>query len=437
MDAVKKYQKRRDSRLKKRGYRLDEGEEGEWRTTDNGHKILIQGGAVVGGNLFAIASMGEPEGAEMPKTAKVSDSKRVDSFVRNRGNRDQLADALKGHSGNCIFGGFYKVEDDAKDSLSTFYNPYTGESFSVATGHAYHGPWGVEEDNYEADDEFGSILRKMPQNQDATKLYNKSRGIIAKGDTVQVVGGKTLEHGMRAKVNGVYEGKYGKYVYLDNGEKIQAKHLSIVDEDGSLIRSFEGKESDGSKDRKPVEDKKTRKPTEVVQAEVESVVGSAKTRSAVVGALKKAGYTVQDNTDDSGSSVDVRVMRPDGTYVRIYKAGKELKFQDWKKQPEEKLKSDSDIKDAKYFTQMFANRHKDDGALRFQDLQRHEKYYYVLADSVNFFKRQGMDDKKAWSRAIENADSWDGKNYEGYGETKESEQDAKKVIGSIIEELKK
>ena len=227
-ESVLRYRQRRDQRLRAR---MDADDEGEWKTTDSGHKILIKDGTVVGGNPFPIASMGAPEGKELPKKAKLSDDDRIDRFII-KNDRKQIADALKGH-GNCIFGGFYKVE--SKDRSVTFFNPYTGEHFSANTTVRKAGPWGMEDDQ----DELGGIFSNIKQNEQVTKLYNRCSGIVQKGDKIRVVAGRTIAHGTEAKVRAVYDGKYGKYVYLDNGEKIQAKNVSIVDDDGTLIKTKE------------------------------------------------------------------------------------------------------------------------------------------------------------------------------------------------------
>lgn len=437
-DSVEEYRMRRAERLRKN--RMDAEDEGEWRTTDNGHKILIKDGVVVGGNPFAMAAMGKPDGEEFPKTVKPSENREIQSFLRETKNRDSIAEALKGHKEDCIFGGYYKVTEEKGGSR--FFNPYTGNFFDVTTAFDQAGAWGMEYDSRV--DDLGAVINKIGVNEKAQKLYNRGMGIIQKGDTVKVVGGRTLEHGTEAKVRAVYDTKYGKYVYLDNGEKIQAKHLSIVDEDGGTVRSSEGKESDGAK----VEHEKYKKASEerdrkrrlenITKADVESTVGSAKTRTKIVDALKKAGYKVQDNTDDSSSTVDVRVMRPDGTFVRVYKSGKELKFQDWQKPGEEKLRSEAEIKDSKYYVQMFLNNHKKDSKLRFEDLSDTDKYWYVMAKTANYFLKQGMESRKAWSRAIDQANSWDEKEYKGYGEGAPDDKEVTRtVLESIIDGLKK
>ncbi len=437
-DSVEEYRMRRAERLRKN--RMDAEDEGEWRTTDNGHKILIKDGVVVGGNPFAIATMGKPEGKEFLKSVKPSENREIGSFLRDTKNRDSIAEALKGHKEDCIFGGYYRVTEEKGESR--FFNPYTGDWFDVRTAFDQAGPWGMEYDS-RADD-LGAVINKIGVNEKAQKLYNRSMGIIQKGDTVKVVGGRTLEHGTEAKVRAVYDTKYGKYVYLDNGEKIQAKHLSIVDEEGSTIRSSEGKGSDDvkaahEKYKKESEERDRAKKAETVtQADVERTIGSAKTRAKIVDALKKAGYKVQDNTDDSSSTVDVRVMRPDGTYVRVYKSGKELKYQNWQKAGEEKLKSDTDIRDSKYFVQKFLDNHKNESKLNFNDLSDNDKYWYIMADNANYFLKQGVDGRKAWSRAIDTADMWDKRGFKGYGEGATEEKElTRKVLESIIEGLKR
>jgi len=431
MDSVKRYKKRRDARLKKRGFRFDADGE-QWRTTDDGHKILIEDGVVVGGNPFVLAGMGAPKGKEMPKSRM--QLKERDPF---KGVKDfaELAEALKGRENkDCIFGGFYKVtESGGSLPTATFYNPYTGEHFGRTLEDK---ELDISEDN----NATNNVLKDMSINSDALWCWNRSNGIVQKGDTVEVTSGRTLEHGMRAKVRAVYDGKFGRYAYLDNGEKIQAKNVSVVDTDGTLIRSRESKEAEELKKEhskykaEREEREKARRLSDITQEDVESAVGSAKTRKAVVDALKKAGYTVDDRTEESGSSVDVRINRPDGTYVRVYKAGKELRFQDWQRAPAEKLRTDMEIKDAKYNTKRFLDKYKNDSKTRFEDLGIDEKYWYVMAKTASYFKSVGLDDKKAWTRAINQANSWDEKDYVGYGDNKDDV--GKKVAESMIDWLK-
>lgn len=233
-DAVKKYKIRRQKRLDARGYRKDE-DDGEWRTTDAGNKILIEDGVVVGGNLYARASMGKPEGKEIPKkSVKLSKDGTIQHAISGlRGEeRKNLAEVIrKGEGKDCIFGGFYKVGTSG-GSLKTaeFFNPFTGESFRATVSDSEH--------TWTDNDPLCSALASIEENDDAKWLYNRSSGVVQKGDKVRVMRGRTLEHGTEANVREIYTSKYGgkevKYAYLDNGEKINVDNVAIV-EDGKLI----------------------------------------------------------------------------------------------------------------------------------------------------------------------------------------------------------
>ena len=426
--AVKSYRFRRAQRLKAR---FDADEEGVWKTTDKGHKILIKDGVVVGGNPFAYASMGAPEDKPLPKSVKLSKDSRIDDFIR-KNDRNQIAGALKRH-GDCIFGGFYKVEEEAR--VATFFNPYTGEQFSAYKTVRTTGPWGMEDE----EDELGGILSSIKQNEQVTKLYNRCSGIVQKGDKVRVVAGRTLAHGTEAKVRAVYDGKYGKYVYLDNGEKIQAKNVSIVDDDGTLIRTKEGTDHDGIKEAH--EEYKARKKTEanpVTKEAITKAVGSAKTQKSIADALKKAGYKFEDRTDEKGMP-DFKINNPDGGYGRVYVKGKgrdkEVVVQMWTPAKEERPRPDYEIEGAKRSVKLFMKNYEKNPR-KFENMDPGSKYAFVLAQSASFFLNQGMESKKAWSRAIGSAKTWADKDFEGYGQTEELDDQVKKVLHGIIDGLK-
>lgn len=428
--AVEAYRIRRARRLK---VRFDAEEEGVWKTTDSGHKILIKDGVVVGGNPFAFASMGAPEGKEIPKSAKLSNSTRIDDFIRNN-DRNQIADALSGHSGNCIFGGFYKV--GSTERSVTFFNPHTGEQFSAYTTVRHTGPWGMED----REDNLGTTLNEISQNEQVTKLYNRCSGIVQKGDKIRVVAGRTLAHGTEAKVRAVYDGKFGKYIYLDNGEKIQAKNVSIVDDDGTLIRTREGKDHEGIKEAH--EEYKARKKAEanpITKDAITRAVGAAKTQKSIADALKKAGYKFEDRTGEMGTP-DFKINNPDGGYGRVYVKGrgrdKEVVVQMWTPVKEEKPRPDYEIDGAKRSVKLFMKNYEKNPR-KFENMDPGSQYAFVLAQSASFFLGQGMESKKAWSKAIGNAKAWADKDFQGYGQTEELDDQVKKIIGGLIDALKK
>jgi len=227
-DAVKRYKLRRDHRIKSR---MDADDEGEWKTTSNGHKILIKDGTVTGGNTFALAVMGAPDVKMSKKSVKLTERCPFDGV-----KKENIPDLVKAFSGrkekNCIFGGFYKVAEHSGATLTdaTFFNPYTGEHFTKIVR---------DTDGHMADD-FGDELYDMSINREAKWLWNRSNKIVQEGDTVRVVKGKTLAHGAEAKVKRVapikdrYGRKVADYAFLENGEKINVSNVKIL-EDGKEI----------------------------------------------------------------------------------------------------------------------------------------------------------------------------------------------------------
>lgn len=440
--AVRRYRQRRKLRLDARGFRLDEDDE-EWRTTDSGQKILIEDGIVVGGNPFVRASMGKPEGKEIPKkSVKLSSDTSIHSFINKLkpDERKNLAESIKnGKDKNCIFGGFYKVGTSG-GSLKTadFFNPFTGESFSATISD--------KEDARMEDDPLCDVLSKIPENEDAKWAYNRSNGIVQKGDTVRVVKGRTLEHGTEAKVREIYpmKDRYGRYVadyaYLDNGEKINVTNVSIV-EDGKLIQSKADKEHEETKAAHKEYKEASKARSAVVSKEaIQTAVGDAKTQKSIATALKKAGYKFEDSTADSGYP-NFRISNPDGGYARVYvkKTGRksEVIVQSWEKPKEEKIRPDYEIEGAKRSVRSFLRNLERTPGRKFEDMDPGTQYAFVLAKTASFFLNQGMESKKAWSRAIGNARAWADKDFAGYNETSELEDQVKDILKGYIEALKK
>lgn len=228
--AVEAYRMRRAQRLKAR---MDADDDGEWRMTKEGNRILIKDGAVVGGNPFVLAVMGKPDKAEMPK--KSVPVKNNCPYKLTKENREGLGKALSSRKDkNCIFGGFYKVSETRSATLTTatFFNPYTGEQFGETTSDRGDSRWD--------EDLFMRELDDISINKEAQWLWNRSNGVIQAGDKVRVVKGRTLAHGTEANVKSIRDLKndYGQviatYAYLDNGDKISVKNIQIV-EDGKLV----------------------------------------------------------------------------------------------------------------------------------------------------------------------------------------------------------
>lgn len=230
--AIKKYQMRREERLKSRGYRTDE-DDGQWVTTENGRRIhLNEEGAVDKGNQFVTAVMGKPKNSSIPK--KSIEIKQNTPFKIDYKNRVDLGKAVASREDkDVVFGGFYKVDGGSGGVKSaTFFNPYTGEYFSHIVSDY--------DDDRVTDDLFNTELREMRVNDDVAWLWKRSNGIVQEGDSIRVLKGRTLEHGLEAKVKSVrkFYDKYGRYVadyaYLDNGKKINVANIGII-EDGKVL----------------------------------------------------------------------------------------------------------------------------------------------------------------------------------------------------------
>ena len=225
--SVEQYRIRRTNRILNRLVRLDE-EEGHWGTTDSGKKIHFNDkGLVDYGDQFALAKMGKPDGAEMPK--KGVKLKKQKPYRLTSDIRENLAECLSYRKEkSVVFGGYYKVEESGKTyKTATFFNPYTGSYFEES----------FDEDNdMDYYDEFKAQLREVPFNDEAKWVWNRSLGRIQTGDTVKVTKGRTIPHGTTAKVTSIrpVKDKYGRkvadYAYLDNGEKISVENVSIVEE---------------------------------------------------------------------------------------------------------------------------------------------------------------------------------------------------------------
>lgn len=407
---------RRASRLAERGYRAD-ADDGQWITTENGHRIhMNEEGAIDKGNQFVTAVMGKPKNASIPK--KSIEIKQNTPFSIDWKNRGELGKAIASREDkDVVFGGFYKVENGKGGVRSDqFFNPYTGEHFSHIVSDY--------DDDRVADDLFNSELRKMEVNKDASWLWKRSNGIVQEGDTIRVLKGRTLEHGLEAKVESVrpFRDRYGRhiadYAYLDNGQKINVDNIGII-EDGKILG-----EKSTEKKTEPKSEKKT---ADVSDSAVKNVIGEAKTSKSIKDALKKAGYKVKDNSDEMGYP-DFRIEKDNGGYVRIYVSGKgrraEVKVQEWNPVPKEKTRSDNEIKDAQKRAKEAAKRWADEGKKlpEFSKLSNEDKWNYIVAKTAAFHLGNGIDSKTAWSRAIDNANHYKSVGYEGYGRDIEKEE---------------
>ena len=427
--SVKKYKIRRAQRLSERGYRADEDDDGQWVTTDSGKKIhLNEEGAVDKGSPFTLAVMGKPKDATMPKKSVVL--KDGEPFKITAENRADLGEALASRKEkDVVFGGYYKVAESGRTLTSaTFFNPYTGEHFSHIVRDS--------DDDRVTDDLFNSELADVKINKEAQWVWNRSNGIVQEGDTIRVTKGRTLEHGMEAKVKSVrpFYDKYGRkladYAYLDNGEKINVSNVGIV-EDGKLV----GEKGESKTERKPVEKK-----SPVLSSDgVTKAVGKANTRKAIGDALKKAGFKFKDNSGDSGYP-NFRIEKDDGGYIRVYTRGSgrsaEAVVQEWNPTPKQKMRSVKEIDSAKKTVDRLKRDLEKNPDIKFKDMDIGQKYAYVVADNVGHFTKSGFSSTEAWSRAIDNAEAWSKKGFDGYGEDIDKETE-KAVLGGILKDLRR
>ena len=176
----------------------------------------------------------------------------------------------------------------------------------------------------------------------------------------------------------------------------------------------------------------------VSKGSVESALGSAKTGKAIGAALKKAGISAKNTSSEYGYP-NFKIDTGDGGYIRVYVKGSgksaETKVQEWKPDRGEAVKSDDEIKGVKQRVKSFAEKMTKQKDFDFKKLNDSEKWEYVAAKTAKYFIDSGIDHKKAWTRAIDQADSWKKKGFEGYGY--DADNVGKTVLGSIIEGLKR
>lgn len=120
---------------------------------------------------------------------------------------------------------FYKVAEEGGTFVTgEFYNPITGEHrHEVLRDYDYAD---CSRDNDE--------LYYMPIDEEVRHIWLNSRGIICEGDTVRVVKGRTLPHGLTAtvKCKRDYTDKYGRwfatYLYFEDGRKINEANCKLI-----------------------------------------------------------------------------------------------------------------------------------------------------------------------------------------------------------------
>ena len=120
---------------------------------------------------------------------------------------------------------FYKVAEEGGTFVTgEFYNPITGEhKHEVLRDYDYAD---CSRDNDE--------LYYMPIDEEVRHIWLNSRGIICKGDRVQVIKGRTIPHGTTAQVKDKrdYTDKYGRwiatYLYFEDGRKINEANCELI-----------------------------------------------------------------------------------------------------------------------------------------------------------------------------------------------------------------
>lgn len=120
---------------------------------------------------------------------------------------------------------FYKVSENGGTFVTgIFYNPVTGEEKSEV----------LRDYDYSDGSRDNDELYYMEIDEEVRHIWLNSKGIICKGDTVQVVKGRTLSHGYTATVKDKrdYRDKYGRwiatYLYFTDGRKINEANCELI-----------------------------------------------------------------------------------------------------------------------------------------------------------------------------------------------------------------
>lgn len=120
---------------------------------------------------------------------------------------------------------FYKVNQTGGGYVvALFFNPVTKETYTKC----------VRDYDYEDGSRDNDELYYMPIDAEVAEIYRKHIGIIAAGDTVEVVKGRKIPHGTIAKVVRVYDWRdcYGRvqatYAVFEDGRKTSVYNCRIV-----------------------------------------------------------------------------------------------------------------------------------------------------------------------------------------------------------------
>ena len=121
--------------------------------------------------------------------------------------------------------GFYKVDESGFSLTSAiFYNPTTKESYSVIV-------W--DNDDYRVEQEHDEE-RNAPIYEEVRKQWLHDRGVVCVGDMVEVVKGRTIEHGYKGIVKAIkpyydmYHRHVADYAYFADGKKINVNNVGLV-----------------------------------------------------------------------------------------------------------------------------------------------------------------------------------------------------------------
>ena len=120
--------------------------------------------------------------------------------------------------------GYFKVaENGGTLVIDTFYNPETNDIKNIT----------VRDYDYSDCSRDIDELYNMPIDENVRVEYLHYKGIILVGDTIQVIKGRTIEHGFISKVIKKWEylDKYGRwvadYILLEDGRKINVGNCQL------------------------------------------------------------------------------------------------------------------------------------------------------------------------------------------------------------------
>lgn len=121
--------------------------------------------------------------------------------------------------------GFFKVNQTGGSYVvALFFNPTTKETYTKR----------VRDYDYDDCRNDDDELYCMPIDEAVAEIYRKHIGIVAVGDTVEVIKGRKIPHGTIGKVVRVYDWKdcYGRvqstYAVFEDGSKTSVYNCRII-----------------------------------------------------------------------------------------------------------------------------------------------------------------------------------------------------------------